>query len=329
MNKFILTFCIFSLFYFCACSEDKQKIEKEIVVNDTTLSEPASIYDTNAIKPGPERDAIIYGYNLFNYTYKYLGPNGTVEHITKSEMSCKSCHLLGGIKPNGMPLFTAFARYPQYRAREDRILSINDRINNCLINPLSGHPIPLNSKEMYAFEMYLKWLWDVNGNKMKIRGDIPNKIDWQDKPADPEKGKNEYLRYCARCHGVDGQGVKNPVGGGYLYPPVWGEFSYALGSSMHRIGKLAAFIKYNMPNDKDELKIQLTDEECFNIAAFINYDKINPRPPYAMFDVFYPDSSKKAVDFPMGPYANPFSEEQHRFGPHKPIEEWRAKNKAK
>ena len=35
----------------------------------------------------------------------------------------------------------------------------------------------------------------------------------------------------------------------------------------------------------------------------------------------YPDKATKPVDNPYGPYADDFSEEQHRFGPFQPIEE--------
>jgi thiosulfate dehydrogenase len=256
-----------------------------------------------------------------------LGTKGVAMQVSKNDMDCKNCHLQGGTKPFAMPLVTVVARYPQFRAREARILAIQDRINNCIINPLAGKAINVQTKEMYAITMYLKWLWDCNKNVMQIQGDIPNTIPWMDKAASVEKGKQEYEKYCTRCHQANGEGVPNPTDGGYVYPPVWGMKSYALGSSMHRIGKLAAFLKYNMPNDKDVTKIQLTDEEAYNIAAYVNYEKINPRPPYNPLDSFYPESKYKAIDFPLGPYADPFSEEQHRWGPFKPIEEWKKKNK--
>jgi thiosulfate dehydrogenase len=41
----------------------------------------------------------------------------------------------------------------------------------------------------------------------------------------------------------------------------------------------------------------------------------------------WPDISKKPVDHPFGPFADEFSEEQHKFGPFKPIREARAKSK--
>ena len=40
----------------------------------------------------------------------------------------------------------------------------------------------------------------------------------------------------------------------------------------------------------------------------------------------WPKISKKPFDHPFGPYVDPFSEEQHKFGPYKPIKDWYSKN---
>lgn len=37
--------------------------------------------------------------------------------------------------------------------------------------------------------------------------------------------------------------------------------------------------------------------------------------------------SKKPIDHPFGPYADSFSEQQHKLGPFGPIKEYREKNK--
>jgi thiosulfate dehydrogenase len=36
----------------------------------------------------------------------------------------------------------------------------------------------------------------------------------------------------------------------------------------------------------------------------------------------YPKRAEKPIDSPYGPYADPFPQDQHRFGPFKPIEEY-------
>jgi thiosulfate dehydrogenase len=39
----------------------------------------------------------------------------------------------------------------------------------------------------------------------------------------------------------------------------------------------------------------------------------------------WPDLSTKPIDYPFGPFLDTFSEQQHKLGPFKPIEETRAK----
>jgi thiosulfate dehydrogenase len=67
----------------------------------------------------------------------------------------------------------------------------------------------------------------------------------------------------------------------------------------------------------------LTDEEAWDIAAFINS---RPRPE-KKFPADWPDISSKPYDHPYGPYVDTFSEEQHKFGPFAPIKAAQKKSK--
>lgn len=60
---------------------------------------------------------------------------------------------------------------------------------------------------------------------------------------------------------------------------------------------------------------QLTDEESWDVAAYIN-SKPHPK---IMFAYDWPVTSTKPVDYPFGPYVDGFSEMQHRYGPFEPI----------
>lgn len=84
----------------------------------------------------------------------------------------------------------------------------------------------------------------------------------------------------------------------------------------------ARFIKARMPLGKPDL----TDAEAFDVAAYIN---AQPRPMMSNLERDYPDRSTKPVDNAYGPFADPFSLEQHRFGPFRPIEEYYKQAKAK
>jgi thiosulfate dehydrogenase len=234
--------------------------------------------------------------------------------------------LEAGTRPFGLNYFSAHARYPQYRAREGKILTLGDRINNCIERPLNGKPMPLDSKEMVAMLAYMQWLsTDVPVGK-RVHGDNLKGIALLDRPADPGKGRIVYEKHCQRCHGDDGQGVIKEDGIAYVYPPLWGPLSYQPGSSMHRLIKSAQFIKYNMPNDIASWdKPVLTDEEAMDVAAYVNDDKMHTRPQPDLTNE-YPVHKEKPLDYYRPPYDDPFPAEQHKYGPFKPIFEWRKKN---
>ena len=67
----------------------------------------------------------------------------------------------------------------------------------------------------------------------------------------------------------------------------------------------------------------LTLEEAWDVAAYIN----SQERPHIDQSTDWPDSSKKPVDFPFGPFADTFTETQHRYGPFQPIEAARNKGK--
>ncbi len=286
--------------------------------------------DTSIIPNDRTGEMIRYGRELLvNFPY-YLGPNGTVGKYGGNALGCQNCHLDAGTRPYGLSYFSAHARYPQYRAREGKILTLADRVNSCVERPLNGRPLPLDSKEMIAIVTYMKWLGTgvpINGS---VKGDKLKEIALLDRPADPRKGQVIYKIHCVRCHGEDGQGKLKEDKLAYEYPPLWGTSSYQPGTSMHRVIKAAQFIKYNMPFDSARwYKPVLTDEEALDVAAFVNNDEANDHSiharPYREMVADYPAIEEKPVDFWKGPYADPFSKEQHKYGPFKPIIEWRKK----
>ena len=78
-----------------------------------------------------------------------------------------------------------------------------------------------------------------------------------------------------------------------------------------------------MPLGANYDKPQLSDEEAWDLAAYVNS---MPRPAKDL-SKDWPDIAGKPFDHPFGPYADPFTEEQHKYGPYKPIKEWIANHK--
>ena len=85
---------------------------------------------------------------------------------------------------------------------------------------------------------------------------------------------------------------------------------------MARLITAANFLHFNMPHGADYLNPQLSPEQSWDIAAYIISQ---PRPRKAGLDKDFPDLLEKPVDVPYGPYADGFSEQQHKYGPFAPI----------
>lgn len=279
--------------------------------------------DTSEIPNDEFGKQVRYGRELILKTAYYLGPDGKSGKYLGNKMNCTNCHLDAGTRPYGLNFLSTHGRYPQFRPRENRILSLTERVNNCIERPHNGKPLPLDSPEMLAIISYIKWLGEGIPVNTRVRGDKGITISFPDYPLDIKHGKQVYAAECARCHGEDGQGKWKMDGSTYEYPPLWGMQSYQPGSGLFRIIKAAQFIKANMPHDQATWrKMKLTDREALDVAAFINSEE-HVRPPKKGSD--YPDVGKKPIDYPFGPYNDTFSERQHKYGPFKPILEYRQK----
>jgi thiosulfate dehydrogenase len=314
-----LTFTVQS----CTTSEPKQN------TNETKRTDyPLSLFDSSLIPHDSFGDSVRYGRELLLNTAKYIGPEGSVAKHLGNKMNCTNCHLDGGSRPFGLNFFTTFKNYPQYRGRENAVLSLADRINNCIERPHNGTPMPINSKEIMSIVAYIKWIGTIVPKDTSLISGTSPELTLPLRAADPLKGSEIYDSKCKSCHGATGAGILNADSTTYIYPPLWGMQSYQLGSSMHRVLKAARFIKSNMPHNQATWNApQLTDEEAIDIAAFINDDKIHPRPyKKATTAGDYPVSRVKPIDYDIPPFEDTFSSLQHKYGPFKPIIEYHMTN---
>ena len=277
---------------------------------------------TDQLTKGEERALIIYGEDLIANTAKYLGPKGIVAQQSNG-MNCQNCHLDAGKRIWGNNFGAVYSTYPRYRERSGSIENIYKRVNDCFERSLNGKPLDTNSKEMKAIYAYIKWLGKDVPKGEKPYGSALGKIEYLERAADPARGKAVYIQYCQSCHGVNGEGQLNPDSVGYGTPPLWGKHSYNDGAGLFRLSSFAFFVKNNMPFKlaTPESPV-LTNEEAWDVAAFVNSQ---PR-PHKDQQNDWPDVSKKPADFPFGPYADSFTQQQHKYGPYKPIDQWRRLN---
>lgn len=265
-----------------------------------------------------DNDAVLiaYGRDLIARTQDYFGPSGLVRPNSINGLNCQSCHLDAGSRPFGNNYFAVASSYPQQRARSGSLETIPKRVNDCFQRSLNGLPLDSTSREMKAIVAYMRWLGTGVPKDAKPRGTGLVEVPLLDRPASPELGREVYASKCASCHDSDGQGLPMPPDGARAYPPLWGEKSYNQGAGLFRLSRLAGYVKANMPFGATYDNPQLTDEEAWDVAAYINSQ---PRPEHPFLATDWPDISKKPYDHPFGPYRDSFPEEQHKYGPFKPL----------
>lgn len=293
-----------------------QRADTSMVIKHDEWKAP----DINALPDNEEGKMIRYGKDLIANTAAYFGPKGKVAQITNG-MNCQNCHVDAGLKPYGNCFSAVASIYPIFRPRSGIIESIEFRINDCLQRSLNGKTIDSLSKEMQAMVAYLKWIGKDVPKGIKPPGAGTEELPFLDRAADTIKGSVVYVTKCQSCHGKNGEGKFNADSSGYIYPPLWGKGSYNIGAGLYRLTRFAGYVKNSMPFGATHQNPLLTNEEAWDVAAFVNSQ---PR-PVKFFRNDWPDITKKAIDYPFGPYPDSFSEKQHKFGPFKPIVEARKK----
>ena len=261
-----------------------------------------------------QREQVNYGRQLIAHTAKYLGPKGSVKAISNG-MNCQNCHLDAGTKVFGNNYGSVASTYPKMRARSGSIENIYKRVNDCFQRSLNGMELDTLGKEMQAIKAYIEFLGKEVPKGEKAEGSGLKELPFLDRAADPAKGKLVYVDKCQSCHQANGAGLKNTARNEYVYPPLWGKNSYNDGAGLYRVSNFAKYAKYNMPLGVSHTSAQLSDEEAWDVAAFVN----SQSRPHKDVPQDWPDISKKPVDHPFGPYADGFSEQQHKFGPYQLI----------
>lgn len=261
------------------------------------------------------------GRDLITATYAYIGPkvSDAAKRFAGNNLACSNCHLEAGTKKFGLPLFGLYQDFPQYTARAGTEISIEDRINSCMTRSMNGRPLPVDAPEMKAMVAYVKFISSGVKPDQRLPGLGTGHMPELDRAASPARGAPLYRSACTGCHGADGAGVTNGTYSdlGYLAPPLWGLDTFNDGAGMARLITFANFIHFNMPHGTDYANPELSVDNAWDIAAFVLSHR---RPHLSGLEHDFPDLLQKPVDTPYGPYADRFSERQHKYGPFAPIE---------
>ncbi|MGH7727927.1 MAG: c-type cytochrome [Vulcanimicrobiaceae bacterium] len=213
--------------------------------------------------PGEKGRLIVYGHDLFTKTPALAGK------FVTAGMSCEACHLDAGRKAHAGSLLGIYAQFPQWNKRSHRFIALQDRIAECFLYSMNGRPPAYDSREMIALTAYIAFL----SKGARVGYGFPGQGLVAFKPEHTPSvaaGGAIFGSRCAACHGANGDGG---TGG---FPPLWGAKSFNNGAGMHRLGTMAAFVRYNMPFGSPPNT--LGAQEAYDVSAFV---LSHPRPQFA------------------------------------------------
>lgn len=281
-----------------------------------------SVPDVASLPPGAHKALVEYGKQLSERTFAHIGPEVANQKLryAGNNLACVSCHQASATKPFAMPWSGVTASFPQYRAREDDISTVEERVNGCMQRSMNGKPLPLDSREMKAFTTYIAFLSQGIPVGSTLQGAATVQSKMPNRRADTTAGAAVYAAKCAVCHGADGQGQRVGQKGdaqGYTFPPLWGPDSFNTGAGMNRLVMATRFVKHNMPLGASHDATQLSDDEAYDVSAFM---VSQPRPAKAHLEVDFPARWNKPVDAAFPPYLLGTAD-QHKYGPFPPLAE--------
>lgn len=231
--------------------------EKYYEIDDPHDDKPPLHFDLLDPECAPEDrlSEILYGYHIMLDTRKHA------PDYAKNAIDCNCCHFnagntLGG-KNRGISLVGVSAVYPRFSKRDNKEISLSDRINNCFMRSMNGNPLPANSLEMEALLAYLNWISHEVADAPMLPWLGLDPVPSNHVP-DAANGEKVYVQHCQICHGAHGEGKPGT-------PPLWGPNSFNDGAGMNTLPMLSSFVWQNMPHGQP----CLTPEEALDVAAYV------------------------------------------------------------
>lgn len=193
-----------------------------------------------------------------------------------NSLRCSSCHLDAGRKVGSAPLWAAYVAYPEYRAKNKKVNTFEERLQGCFQYSMNGKAPPLGDPTLVALESYAYWMATGAPINPKLPGRGYPKLPKPEIAPDYGRGGAVYERRCSLCHGANGAG-QQANDGSMAFPALWGDASFNWGAGMSNIDNAAAFIKANMPLSQPNT---LSDQEAWDVAAYMDSHERPQDPRY-------------------------------------------------
>ncbi|HSJ37543.1 MAG TPA: c-type cytochrome [Planococcus sp. (in: firmicutes)] len=235
------------------------------------------------VPEGPIGEAVKRGYDLVNNTSEVLrADTASVEDGQQriNALSCTSCHAGAGLEEDSSSLVGMTAAYPMYIGRSGEIVTLEERINGCMVRSMNGEVFAEDDEDMDAIIAYFKYI----SEGVPVGADMPwrNNNNMEDVPLpDVNNGEKLYQSSCIACHAADGAGTGSNTG-----PAVWGDGSFNDGAGLARMSRMAGYLQNNMPKGAEQT---LSDQEASDLAAFV---LSQDRPEWGGHDQDWPNGDR-------------------------------------
>ena len=212
----------------------------------------AASFAPSALPAGEQGALIRYGHDIIEHTRTLMRGN------VVANMDCSACHVGAGTVPHGGSFVGIAAQFPQWNKRASRIITLQDRLAECFLYSMNGHPPAYSSREMIALVAYITYL--SRGAAIGATPDPRVKLATISLGTpNVQNGARTYTQKCSMCHGANGAGSE-------VFPPLWGPTSFNGGAGMHRVTTMAGFVRYNMPQNAPG---SLSDQEAYDVSAYV------------------------------------------------------------
>ncbi|TAA73023.1 c-type cytochrome [Planococcus salinarum] len=250
-------------------AEKSKSAEVQPDSTETTQTQEATAGISHAppslenVPKGPEGEAVKRGYELVNNTSEVLRADAaSVEDGQEliNALSCTSCHAGAGLEEDSSSLVGMASAYPMYIGRSGEIVTLEERINGCMVRSMNGEMFAEDDEDMDAMIAYFTYI----SEGIPVGADMPwrHNNNMEDVPLpDVNNGEKLYQSSCIACHAADGSGTGSNTG-----PAVWGEGSFNDGAGLARMSKMAGYLQNNMPKGAEQT---LSDQEASDLAAFV------------------------------------------------------------
>lgn len=225
---------------------------------------------------GDQGPMIAHGHTLITRTFATIGPEvgDRPMRFAGNNLACQNCHLDAGTNRAGLPLAGIYKTYPKFSLRDRRVISLAERLDECMTRSMNGRALPPDSREMTALLAYLRYLGDVPPAPAPPPPEAP--------PLAPDaaRGERVFMTVCAVCHQPNGLGQRRGSvddADGYNFPPLWGPDSFNDGAGMDRYERIVNFVRINMPRGVDPQHPLLSLQEAWDVSAYVI---AQPRPHY-------------------------------------------------